>query len=135
MWDSGDLSDGTLVSGESDMDKSDDIGFLLDYLYTLPWDGRHGLMVMGDNAASDISRYTDGQILLNDWFGVSLADPSYYEMTGGDDGGGAVIPHITGLSTGPFDGYDIYIFGGCPEIAHFDVFEYGRRVKTRWETR
>ena len=34
-----------------------------------------------------------------------------------------MIPHITGLSTGPFDGYDFYIFGGCPEIAHFDVFD------------
>ncbi len=120
MWDSGDLSEGTLVSSENSTDKSDDIGFLLEYLDTLPWDGRHGLMVMGDNVASDISGYTDGQILLADWFGASLVDPSYYMMTGGDNGG-VVIPLVSGLSGGQFDGHIFYIYGGCPEIAHFDV--------------
>ncbi len=123
MWDSGDLSDGTLVSGESMGDKSNDIGFLLDYLDTLPWGGRHGLMVMGDNAASDISRYADGQALLSDWFGISLVSPSYNELTGGYDGGGVVNPYITGLPTGPFIGDNFYINGGCPVIDHFDVFE------------
>ena len=123
MWDSGDLAEGTLVSGESTVDKSDDIGFLLDYLDTLPWGGRHGVMVMGDNAASDISRYSDGQILLRDWFGVSLVSPSYLELTGGFDGGGTVIPHVTAPPANCMWGVDFYLFGGCPNLAHFDVFD------------
>ena len=123
MWDSGDLSEGTLVSGESTADKSDDIGFLIDYLDAIPWSTRSGLMVMGDNVASDVMRYADGQALLADWCGVSLAAPSYYEFTGGYSGGGETSPLLTGLDDGPFDGLLFYIDGGCPILSSFDVLD------------
>jgi hypothetical protein len=123
MWDSGDLSEGTLVSGESSADKSDDIGFLIDYLGAIPWSMGSGLMVMGDNVASDVMRYSDGQALLADWCGVSLADPSYYEFTGGYSGGGETSPLLAGLDDGPFDGLLFYISGGCPILSRFDVLD------------
>ena len=123
MWDSGDLSEGTLVSGESSADKSDDIGFLIDYLDAIPWSMGSGLMVMGDNVASDVMRYTDGQALLADWCGVSLAEPSYYEFTGGYSGGGETSPLLAGLDDGPFDGFLFYIDGGCPILSRFDVLD------------
>jgi len=123
MWDSGDLSEGTLVSGESTANKSDDIGFLIDYLDAIPWSMGSGLMVMGDNVASDVMRYADGQALLADWCGLSLADPSYYEFTGGCSGGGETSPLLAGLDDGPFDWLLFYISGGCPILSRFDVLD------------
>ncbi len=122
IWDSGDLEDGTIIPGEHGTDKSDDIGLLTDWL-DLTVFSQSGLMIFGDNAASDVSQYSDGLHLLGDLCGTELAEPSYMEMTGGYEGGGVVSPLVGGLSGGVFDGIEFYVYSGCPALACLDVLE------------
>jgi len=121
-WDSGDLAEGTIISALNEQDKSDDIGFLLAWLDLLTYD-RHGLLVLGDNVATDLSQYSDGLYLMEEWCGTSLAHSSFFEMTGGADGGGITSPLVMGVAGGPLDGHSFYLFGGCPVLADFDVLE------------
>ncbi len=126
LWDSGDLSEGTLVSGLDEIDKSDDIGTLIEWLNDHDRTGCStpgGLIILGDNVASDLSTHADGLVLLNDWCGAELVHDSYYEMTGGQDDGGIVTPLISGISAGSYDGLEFYIYGGCPDISKFDVID------------
>ncbi len=120
IWDSGDLENGTLISGESATDKSDDIGLLTDWLDLTPY-WRSGIMVFGDNAATDVSQYVDGLHLLNDLCGTELVNSSYYEMTGGYDGGGMTSPLVSGFDGGLFDGIEFYVYSSCPTLADLDV--------------
>jgi len=131
IWDSGDLPDGTIISGElADMDKSDDVGALTAWLDDLLWaptypdcDGSGGLVIMGDNIAGELNGYADGRMLLNDWCATALVDYSYYEMTGGFSGGGIVNPLMAGIPGTPYDGLEFYLYGGCPGISDFNVIE------------
>ena len=120
IWDSGDLENGTIISGEHGTDKSDDTGLLTDWLdLTEFWRG--GLIVFGDNAATDVSRYGDGLHLLGDLCGTELVNSSYCEMTGGYERGGVVTPLVAGLPSGLFDGIEFYVFSACPVLADLDV--------------
>ena len=127
FWDSGDLSEGTIISGLEEMDKSDDVGALIAWLddldgYTYPDCGAPGgLVIMGDNVASDLNGYADGRVLLNDWCGAALVDQSYYEMTGGYENGGVVNPLVTGRPGTTYDNLEFCLDGGCPVISDFDV--------------
>jgi hypothetical protein len=129
FWDSGDLPDGTIISGLDEMDKSDDVSTLIawldDFIYgdTYPDCTTGGLVIMGDNVASDLNRSAAGRVLLNDWCGTVLVDPSYYEMTGGDESGGVVSPLITAVPDFVYDGLEFYLDGGGTEISNFDVVE------------
>jgi hypothetical protein len=120
IWDSGDLEEGTIISGEHGSDKSDDMGLLTEWLDLTEW-WRTGIMVFGDNAATDVSQYGDGLHLLNDLCGTELVNSSYLEMTGGYEGGGVVSPLVSGLPSGLFDGIEFYIDNGCPAFAELDV--------------
>ena len=120
IWDSGDLKNGTIISGENVADKSDDIGLLTEWLdLTEYW--RAGIMVFGDNTAADVSQYTDGLHLLGDLCGTELVNSSYYEMTGGYEEGGMTSALVSGFDGGLFDGFEFYVYSGCPVLADLDV--------------
>ena len=126
FWDSGDLNDGTLISGLDESDKSDDIGTLVEWLDDHDRTGCStpgGLIILGNNVASDLNSSPDGQALLDDWCAAELVHESYYEMTGGQDGGGIVTPLLSGTAGGPYDGQEFYVYGGCPAISDFDVID------------
>jgi len=121
IWDSGDLSSGTILSSENPGDKSDDITLLVSWLDNLEDYYHPGLIIMGDNVATDLNQYSDGQVLMEDWFGTELVHSSFYEMTGGYTGGGIVNPLVSGVSGMSFEGMEFYLSGGCPVIDDFDV--------------
>ena len=118
FWDSGDLSGCTISDGINN--KSDDCQMLVDWLQHSPH--KTGLYVFGDNIASELTLSSSASAAaLLAIAEVSLVNDSYFDMTGGFDGGGVPIPHVTG--TGIFAGLSCYIFGGCPGINDFDVLE------------
>jgi hypothetical protein len=78
-------------------------------------------MVFGDNAAADLSQYSDGLHLMNDLCGTELVNSSYLEMTGGYEGGGMTSPQVGGFSEGLFEGIEFYVNSGCPSLADLDV--------------
>ena len=121
IWDSGDLASGTIVSSENNGDKSNDVGLLLNWLDNLEFNYHPGLIIMGDNVATDLNQYSDGQVLMEDWFGIELVHSSFYEMTGGYTGGGIVNPLVSGTDGMSFEGMEFYLSGGCPIIDDFDV--------------
>ena len=130
IWDSGDLSVGTICDGTAGGDKSDDCGLLVDWMSTInaSWATHPGVWVLGDNVASELAaRATpQSQALLGTWCGVSLKNGSYFDLTGGLGGGGVVSPLVTGVSStfihgGVPDKFNV--FGGCPAINDFDVLE------------
>jgi hypothetical protein len=130
VWDSGDLSVGTICDGAAGGDKSDDCGLLVDWMNTIDasWAYHPGLWVLGDNVAADLAARPSpqSQELLGTWCGVALKSGSYFDLTGGPGGSGIVSPLVTGVSAtfthaGAPDGF--YAFGGCPAINDFDVLE------------
>jgi len=130
FWDSGDLVSGTMVSDHHPTDKSDDVGALVSWLddftfgpYYPDCEATGGLVIMGDNVASDLDGSSDGRALLNDWCAATLIHESYYKMTGGMSGGGVVNPSIVCAPGLPYWGLEFYLAGGCPGISDFDVIE------------
>jgi len=121
IWDSGDLARGTIISSENTGDKSNDVGLLVSWLDTLEFGYWPGLIIMGDNVATDLNQYSDGRVLMEDWFGTELVHSSFYEMTGGLTGGGIVNPLVSGIEGMTFEGMEFYLSGGCPVIDDFDV--------------
>jgi len=127
IWDSGNLDIGTICDGVSSGDKSNDCLLLKSWLDQA--DTNVGLWILGDDIASELSNSTspDAQALLNDYCGVSLANFSYHEVTGGFSGGGVVSPLVKGCSEGIFYHADVadsfYVYGGCPYINKFDCLE------------
>jgi len=123
IYDSGDLDQITISEGTDWSDKSNDARLLVDWLRYTPHNVN--LLVMGDQVASDLNGSSSAVALelMSTVCGVSLAAGSYYELTGGDDGGGVPNPLITGVAGGPFDGMTYYAAGGCPTIEDFDVIE------------
>ncbi|MGD1048947.1 MAG: FlgD immunoglobulin-like domain containing protein [Candidatus Krumholzibacteriaceae bacterium] len=129
IWDSGDLSRGTITDGTAASGgKTNDCQLLVDFLNLAPYKYYYpaGLWILGDNVAEDLSSLSSPQALalMNTWCGVSLTSGSYFETTGGQRNGGAVNPLITGVSEYFVPGgipYKFYVFGGCPGINSFDV--------------
>ena len=124
IWDSGDLSAGTICDGTAGGDKSGDCQLLVDWMNTTPSAHYPGLWVLGDNVAADLAARTSpqSQALLGAWCGVSLKNGSYFALTGK----GVVTPLVTGVSSTFMHGGvsdKFYVYGGCPAINDFDVLE------------
>ena len=123
IHDSGDLYSLTITEGTENSDKSNDAKLFVDWMRN----SEHyaGLLVMGDRVAYDLSLSASAIAaeFMSTLCGVTLEHYSYYDLTGGDSDGGMVIPLITGVAGGPFDGLTYYADGGCPLISEFDVLE------------
>jgi hypothetical protein len=123
IWDSGDLSVGTICDGTAGGDKSDDCTLLAAWMDSA--DGSYpGVWILGDGVAEDLAARSSpqSQALLGTWCGVSLKNGSYFDLTGK----GVVTPLVTGVSStfvhsGIPDKF--YVYGGCPTMNHFDVLE------------
>jgi hypothetical protein len=131
-WDSGNLSKCTISEGTEYSDKSNDAQMLVDWMELSP----HGvgLLVCGDDIAEDLDGASSAVALqlMTTYCGVTRVHDSYFEMTGGGEGGGlggVVSPLVKAASvTGnplwqTTWGDSFYIFGGCPIINSFDVLE------------
>ncbi len=123
IWDSGDLSAGTICDGTAGGDKSDDCTLLAAWMDAAEGN-QHGVWILGDNVAEDLTARTSpqSQALLGTWCGVSLKNGSYFKLTGK----GVVTPLVTGVSStfmhaGVSDKF--YVYGGCPGLNAFDVLE------------
>ena len=123
VFDSGDLNSCTVSEGLDYSDKSNDAQLLVDWMNVT--EHKVGLLMMGDQAASDLagSARAVALELVSTLCGVTLESSSYLEMTGGVDAGGIVSPLITGVTGGPFQGLTYFAFGGCPYVNEFDVLE------------
>ena len=122
VFDSGDLYGCTVSEGTELSDKSNDAQLLVDWMNIS--EHKVGLLVMGDQIASDLSGSASSSAA--EFFstcGVTLENLSYFNMTGGLGGGGIATPEITGVPGGPYDGLSYFVSGGCPRISGFDVLE------------
>jgi hypothetical protein len=131
IWDSGELNSVTICSGTADSDKSND-AYALDY-WMQNSEHKCGLWVLGEGVAEDLDYQAtggaaDALTLLSTDCGVVLIDPSYFEKTGGREGGGVVVPLIKGdpeagifVHGGVPDQF--YAYGGCAIINGFDVID------------
>ena len=123
IFDSGDLDGVTISEGTEHSDKSNDAKLLVDWLKL----SEHyvGLWVLGDGVASDLSgSFTAGAFeLMSAICGVELVSESFFEMSGGVEGGGIANPFVTGMTGSPFEGLSYYAYGGCPSINDFDVLD------------
>ncbi len=130
IWDSGNLSNGTIGDGSTDSDKTNDCQLLIDFMSTHP-DSHYnvGLLILGDDVAQDLAGLTSPQAaqLLTTWCGVEPYPDqkwgSYYSLSGGYTGGN-LNPLISGTAGGVFYHGGIpdawYVFGGCPLTNRFD---------------
>jgi hypothetical protein len=132
VWDSGDLTDGTIADGTAASgDKTNDCQLLVDFLDLAPAPNyQTGVWILGDNVAEELTALSSPQALalMNAWCGVSLVNASYFGMTGGATSGGVVNPLLTGASSLFVHGGipdKLYLFGGCPGINGFDVLGAG----------
>ncbi len=125
IFDSGDLERCTISDGTENSDKSDDAKLLVKWVEESASDV--SLLIMGDGVASDLSSSPAfyANTLMIQICGVSRANESYFEMTGGLPGGGVTAPQISGAPGGPFEfmSEDYYAYGGCPFISDFDVLD------------
>ena len=129
VWDSGDLSSITISDGTTKSDKSNDAQMLIDWMDLS--EHRCGLWICGDGIAKDLTAdaSTSALTLMGTKCGVTLVNDSYFDLTGGRTGGGAVNPLITGDTdanifvhgTSPAVPDKFYAYGGCPIINLFDV--------------
>ncbi|MBN2070749.1 MAG: T9SS type A sorting domain-containing protein [Candidatus Krumholzibacteriota bacterium] len=131
IWDSGNLSTGTITEGTDHSDKSNDAQLLYDWLDFKPEGEKANLFILGDGVASDLDN-SGAQIaidLMATACGVTHVNYSYYQMTGGNAGGGIFAPLVTGLDI--YAGLSYHALGGCPVINNFDVLTTtGTGVKT-----
>jgi hypothetical protein len=121
IWDSGDLSNGTITDGTAVRGKSNDCQLLIDWINYSEQDVN--LWVLGDDVANDLSESFTPQALdlMSVKCGVTLVDDSYYGVTG------VVTPKVMGMPGCPFyheslspPGDTFCIYGGCPTINRFD---------------
>ena len=126
IWDSGDLDVGTIGDGNPTYEKTDDCTLLNSWLDQSNNDV--GLWIAGNSVASDLTQNlgsTQALELLNMWCGVDLFDKSYFEFTGGREGG-VINPVIDATLTGIYsdcggEPLEFYLCSGCPVVGHFDV--------------
>ena len=124
VWDSGNLSSGTITDGSTLSDKSDDATMLINWLDQSENDV--GLFVCGDDVAEDLNGLPSTQALqlMSTWCGVNFIEGSYFDLTGGRMAGGVVTPLCAGTVGGIFgSGLGFYAFAGCPIINQFDVLD------------
>jgi hypothetical protein len=127
VWDSGNLTSGTITEGGTYSDKSNDCQMLIDWMELS--EHKVGLWVMGDDVAADLagSPAPSALALMSTYCGVSFVNDSYYELTGGRTAGGVVTPMVTAVTGGIYDvasgPITYYAFGGCPIINQFDCLE------------
>jgi hypothetical protein len=127
MWDSGNLSSGTICDGSTDSGKSQDAQLLNEWLELS--DHSCGLWICGDDVASDLTNMGTAPLLtlMTAWCGVDWVGGSYFELTGGFSAGGIMHPMITSapppsvFAGPPPDTF--YLEGGCPVINDFDLLE------------
>jgi hypothetical protein len=123
VFDSGDLAHCTVSEGTENSDKSDDARLLVDWMKNS--EHKTGLLVMGDQIAYDLSTSMAAVAteLVSAICGVTLENNSYFDLTGGLEGGGLVSPPVSGVPGGPYDGISYFLAGGCPVINRFDVLD------------
>lgn len=124
VWDSGNLSSGTITDGSTLSDKSDDATMLINWLDQSENDV--GLFVCGDDVAEDLNGLPSTQALelMSTWCGVNFIHGSYFDLTGGRMADGVVTPLCVGTVGGIFgSGLEFYAFAGCPIINQFDVID------------
>ncbi|MGD1048948.1 MAG: FlgD immunoglobulin-like domain containing protein, partial [Candidatus Krumholzibacteriaceae bacterium] len=135
VWDSGDNYWVTIADGTVNSDKSNDCQMLIDWM-DLSYH-RCGLWICGDRIAQDLNGYasTQARTFMNTKCGVTLANFSYYDLTGGRTGGGVTSPLITGdtdagvfVRGGTPDKF--YAYGGCPTINQFSAL--GKTANGKW---
>ncbi len=115
IWDSGDLSRGTICDGTMASGKNNDCQMLIDWMDSSEHDC--GLWICGDNIASDLNNLASPAALglMNTWCGVSLVNGSYFEVTGGHAGGGIRVPLVIGKGDA-----GIFLHGGVPDSLYAD---------------
>jgi hypothetical protein len=126
IWDAGDLEDGTICDGTPDSDKVNSLALLNTWMANSEHDC--GMFVLGDGIAYDLDQHltsADALEFMSTWCGVDYVETSYFDLTGGLDGGGITSPVVTGHPNGIFyhgGSPDQFVaYGGCPGINEFDV--------------
>ncbi len=121
IWDSGELSTGTIGNNTSSSDEADDVQMLYDWASDAVGHFHDtGLIVMGDGVVEDLTNVGASSFLL-DILGVQMVSGNYYSTTGGVNGG-LIAPIITPVGGSYFDGLDdFWAYGGCPVINRFDA--------------
>jgi hypothetical protein len=126
IWDSGDLDQGTIGDGSGGSDKADDCTLLYNWLDWSPNDAV--LIVCGDGVAHDLSQNLvspQALMLMSSMCGVGYVADSYFEMTGGWDGGGILNPPVTGAEGSCFwhsgAPNQLSLAGTYPLFMDFDV--------------
>ena len=120
IWDSGDLSSGTLSTGSTE--KTNDAQLLEDWFTDIHGHNhRTNLLVMGERLVSDLY-YQGATSFQANVLGCELDRYNYFDCTGGIMGGGIVYPTLEPVSGGCMDGLDSFCLdGGCPYINKFDM--------------
>ncbi len=114
IWNSGDLKDGLIGDGTTNIDKSDDAALLLAFLDGLTSTG--GIYFSGDNIAEEWPSYSGSAIPLRDtYIQHTLVDGDHIAF------GQPLSPFVLGESGGCLDGDTLVAYGGCLAINDFDV--------------
>jgi hypothetical protein len=128
IWDTGENVHATISDGSAASDKSNDCQMLVNWMdYS-----QHavGLWICGDDAAHELNTLSSepALALMHTWCGADMINSTYFDRTGGLNGGGVVNPLITGDADAGIcvTGESTEAFsldGGCPGYNRFDMFE------------
>jgi hypothetical protein len=128
IWNSGDLSVGTVGDGTSE--KADDYALLFAFLDLHPNPNGGGIYFSGDDLAQELNGMTtmSSQQFKNVYMPHTLITGDHSTLLslspmGIGEGAGTGIPPSVGLfDHGPPEGMDtIVVYGGCPILTDFDV--------------
>jgi hypothetical protein len=128
IWNSGDLSVGTVGDGTSE--KADDFALLFAFLDLHPHENGAGIYFSGDDLAEELSGMTtaSAQNFKNVYMPHTLITGDHHDLHrvspwGIGEGAGTGVPPSVGIfDHGPPLGVDtIVVYGGCPIINDFDV--------------
>jgi len=120
IWDSGDLSTGTI--GTNGSEETNDV-LVLENWFTdvFGHDHKTNLLVMGERLMLDL-QFEGATSFQTNVLGAELDRGNYYDCTGGFLGGGVIYPRLVATSGGAMDGLETFcIDGGCPAIQKFDM--------------
>ena len=120
IWNTGDLSRGTIGDGSGNPDYADDAGLLYTFLNHLNNTG--GLYLSGDDLADELSGLSSGSALsLKSYINYNLIDGDHVNQ------GVGISPLAVGepgsIFTDIFGPDSLVAFGGCPIVNDFDVIE------------
>jgi hypothetical protein len=128
IWNSGDLSVGTV--GDGTAEKADDYGTLFAFLDLHPHPNGAGIYFSGDDLVQELSGMTtaSAQNFKNVYMPHALITGDYSDLHGitplgvGEAAGAGVPPSVGVFDHGPPFGVDtIVVYGGCPILNDFDV--------------